>query len=391
MDNLEIDSKYKKWLKKIDVSDILHPSFNFMCEKHKRLNDKIPVEYRDIYSFKTVDDFIFYVDGLESQTEKEEKTKNDGSKVIYENQDFIVKILLTKEAMDLYGRGTRWCISSEINNQWDRYIKNGDIFFLVFSKKLSYSSQFNKFIVQLTNDKEIFVWDKSDKCYNSNIFDLISIDTNIFLEHYKLSIIHNLCNEHIHSDVLNILINNNAIIAGGALTSIVLDEKINDFDIWFSNEEDYNKTIIEMSNLHKSIFYELESRGIGYGDNFGKHTTINATTFTIKDKKYQIINPSKYSFGGVNEIINQFDFTCVMCGVDLKKKQMVYDKRFFYDVKCKQININKGLKAPASLINRIVKYTKKGYKISKDSQRDALKILSKVTESEIDMVTLTLY
>jgi hypothetical protein len=380
MNNLEIDSKYKKWLNVVCKDGDLHPSINFMCQKHKRLIDKIPVGFRDIFSFKTINDFIFYVDGLESETEREEKIKNDGSKVIYENQDFIVKRVFTMEAMSLYGKGTKWCISSEIGNQWDRYIENGDIFFLVLSKKLTYESQFSKFIVQLTSDKRLFIWDKSDNSYDSNIFDLLSIKSNLFLDDYNLSIIDRLFNLHIDNDVLKILSNNNAIIAGGALTSLILDEKINDFDIWFSNEKDYEKAINDMSNLD----YVLKK-------SFSKYTTINAITFTIENKKYQIINPSKYSFGDVNEIINKFDFTCVMCGVDINKKQMVYDERFFKDIKTKQIVINKALKAPTSLISRIIKYTKKGYRVSIDTERDILRILSKVSEKEIDDAILTMY
>lgn len=389
--SLEIDPKYKKWLKTVYKEGDLHPSFNFMCAKHKRLNDKIPVQFRDIYSFKTIEDFIFYVDSLESETEKEEKIKNDGSKIIYENDDFMVKRVFTMEAMNLYGKGTKWCISSDENNQWERYTKSGDIFFLVFSKKLPYTSQFNKFIVQLTNSKELVIWDKSDYSYKSSIFDFLSIDGNLFLEHYNLSIIYSLCHVHMDNDVLKILSNTNAIVAGGALSSIINNEKINDFDIWYSTDEDYNKAISDMDELYKSKLSRSGTGRIFYSSSNGKHTTMNATTYTIDNKKYQIINPSKYTFGDVRTIINQFDFTCVMCGVDINKKQMVYDERFFNDIKSKQIVINNTLKAPASLIDRIVKYTKKGYRISNASQRDALKILSKVTEKEIDDVTLTLY
>jgi hypothetical protein len=378
--NLDIDLKYKKWLNMVYKGGDLHPSFNFICQKHKRLIDKIPVEFRDIFSFKTINDFIFYVDSLESETEKEEKIKNDGSKVIYENEDFIVKSVFTMEAMFLYGKGTKWCISSEINNQWDSYIKNGDMFFLVFSKKLPYDSQLKKFIVQLTSDKLVYIWDKSDNCYSSNIFDLINIDMNLFLDYYKSSIIDSLCNVHIDSDVINILTNNNAIIAGGALTSIILDEKINDFDIWFSNENDYQNAINDMDNLH-----------YGLKKSFSKHVTINAITFTIENKKYQIINPLRYSFGGVNEIINQFDFTCVMCGVDISKKQIVYNERFFTDIRGKVIIINKRLKTPTSLISRVIKYSKKGYRVSIDTERDILRILSKVSEQEINHAVLTMY
>jgi hypothetical protein len=125
--------------------------------------------------------------------------------------------------------------------------------------------------------------------------------------------------------------------------------------------------------------------------NNSKHTTSNAITYTIDNMKYQFINPSRYDFGNVGEIIKQFDFICVMCGVDMKNKKLVYNNNFFSDANSKRIRINPTLKSPASLIDRIIKYTRKGFTLSKSSQRDALKLLSKVTEQEIDDVTLTMY
>lgn len=80
-----------------------------------------------------------------------------------------------------------------------------------------------------------------------------------------------------------------------------------------------------------------------------------------------------------------------MCGVDVKNKKLIHNDKFFSDAKSKKLIINKGLKSPASLLDRIVKYTKKGYRVSKESQRDALRLLSKVTEQEINDVTLTMY
>lgn len=387
--SLTIDPKYKKWLKTIYDGGDLHPSFIYMCDKHKRLNDKIPVEYRDIYKFKTIEDFVYYVDTLESETDKEEMIKKNGSQTIYENDDFVVKRVFNEETMKLYGKGTKWCISSDDNNQWERYTKKGDVFFLVLSKKLPYGSQFNKFIVQLSTEKSITIWDRADMSYHSHIFDLINLDKNVFSDHYNLEIISTLYSHITKEEIINILEDNNAIIAGGALTSVIKKEKINDFDIWFSNEDDYKRAINEFDS-----FYIDKIRGGSrsfFSMNNSKYTTSNSITYTIDNMKYQFINPSRYEFGNVGEIIKQFDFICVMCGVDMKNKKLVYNNNFFSDANSKRIRINPTLKSPASLIDRIVKYTRKGFTLSKSSQRDALKLLSKVTEQEIDDVTLTLY
>jgi hypothetical protein len=384
---LEIDSKYKKWLKTINGGDITHPSLVFMCNKHKRLNDKIPIEYRDIFKFKSVDHFVSYVDSLESESEAEEIIKNSGSALIYENEDFIVKRIYSVNAMKLYGKGSKWCIASDDSSVWDRYINEGNMFYLVISKNLPYNSQFNKFIVQIMNDRCVVVWDRSDISYTSNIFDLINLNINVFLESENSSIISKLV-EGIDHDVLKILINNNAIIAGGALTSIILNEQIVDYDIWFSNKGDYDKATNEMD-----ILYEKQrDGGIFSSDLICRYNTSNAKTFTVKSThKFQFINPSKYSLGNIDTIINQFDFTCVMCGVDLRDRKLICNDKFFRDAKSKKITINEKLRAPASLIDRIVKYTKKGYRISKATQRVALRLLSKVTEEEINDATITLY
>jgi hypothetical protein len=389
--SLEIDSKYKKWLKNLYNGGDLHPSFVFMCNKHKRLNDKIPIEYRDIFNFKSIDDFISYVDSLESETEREDFIKNNGSTTIYENEDFLVKRIHNLDAMKLYGKGSKWCIASDDINIWNNYLKKGNVFFLVFSKKLPYTSQFNKFVVQLTNDRDLIVWDRSDCSYQSNIFDLINLDSEIFQNHSNLEIISNLEYQIGDITISNILIKNNAIIAGGSLTSIVSNNKINDFDIWFSNESDYKSAINDMSDLCKKRNINI-TEDFFQPINIRKYSTTNAITFTNNDnKKFQFIDPSKYTFGDVKTIINQFDFTCVMCGVDLKDRKLVYDNRFFNGIKFKMLIVNKEVKCPASLLDRIIKYTKKGYRISKESQRDALRLLSKVTEQEIDDATLTMY
>ena len=390
--SLQIDSKYKKWLKNLYDGSGLHPSFVFMCNKHKRLSDNIPIEYRDIFNFKSVDDFISYVDSLESETEKEETIKNSGSTTIYENEDFLVKRIHNLDAMKLYGKGSKWCIASDDINIWDKYEKYGDIFFLVFSKKLPYTSQFNKFVVQLNNQKYLTIWDRTDCAYGSNIFDLINLDGEIFRNHYNLDIVSKLIHYISDINVLDVLVNNNAIIAGGALTSIILNERINDFDIWFSNENDYKQAIINMNVLYMTKKNQSNDNVFEYIiSSHSKYTTTNAITYTIDNKKYQFISPSRYTFGNVDTIINQFDFTCVMCGVDVKNKKLIHNDKFFSDAKSKKLIINKGLKSPASLLDRIVKYTKKGYRVSKESQRDALRILSKVTEQEINDVTLTMY
>lgn len=392
--SLEIDPKFKKWLKEVYKDGELDSSFVYMCEKYKRLNDKIPIEYRDIYRFKSVYDFVSYVDSIESETDREEIIKKNGSVMIYENHDFIVKHITTYDAIKIYGKGTKWCISSETIKYWDDYINKGDNFFLVISKKLPYDSQFKKFIVQTTDQNNIIIWDRHDRNYHSTVLDLTNLSKSIFINHNNRLLINYIIQYINNETIIDILYNNNAIIAGGALKSSFLREKIKDIDIWFSNENDYYKAIDEFKRYYEDIekmgkknnqFLISASHNLQI-NNF--YETKNSISFNIDGKTFQIIKPNRYDMGDVNKIISQFDFNCVMCGFNFKEKELVYHKNFFQDAKYRNLNINPTLRSPANLLNRIIKYTKDGYRISSKNQIEVLRILSKITENDIEDVSL---
>lgn len=391
---MSVDVKYKKWLNTVNqdnysldniFDNLLDDKLLYeMCDKHKRLSDKLPIEYRDIYRFSSANEFISYMLDVESDSYKENEIKRNGSKTIFENNDFIVKRILTKEAMDIYGRGSKWCISS-INgsSQWDNYIKKNDLFFLVFSKNLPHSSSFKKFVVQITDKGVLYIWDREDIQYYENIFDLINFDKNIFKNEYKQMIIDKLKSEITEPEILNILTTNNAIIAGGVFTSIFgKDKKINDIDIWFSNVDDYSRTIKLMSVFCGVNKPEVDGMFSSRNSNF--YESKNSMTYIVNNVKYQFIKPNKYFVGNVNKIVNQFDFTCVMCGVDLGNNEIFFHKNFFNDLKSKRLIINPNLSSKGNLLNRIIKYTKeKQYRISDSERMVALRIFSKLTEEEI--------
>jgi hypothetical protein len=395
--SLEIEPKYKKWLKTVYDGGDLHPSLAYMCQKHSKMINVIPIDFRDIYFFKNVNDFISYVDTLESETDIENNIKNNDSRLIYEDENYRVRRIYTKEAMTIYGKGSKWCISADSLNMWDKYEIRGDVFFIVFSKKISYNSQFNKFIVQMCSNRELHIWDRSDINYNGNVLDLISLEKGIFTKHIDDILITDL-NSFIDKRILGIFYETKAIVAGGALTSLVRGEKINDIDIWFSKKDDYEEAI----RLIDVYFREVRRKNYNYdadvfGDNVlgsnvlgsnSKRESKNAITFNINDQKYQFINPDKYEMGNVDKIINQFDFNCVMCGIDYKEQRVSYSTRFYTESKNGKITINPTLRSPANLLNRIIKYSNKGFRISTNEQKIALTYLSKISDEEIENTSL---
>jgi hypothetical protein len=148
-------------------------------------------------------------------------------------------------------------------------------------------------------------------------------------------------------DILDILENSNAFIAGGAIRSIFCGEDISDIDVYFRTKEDALNFIIEVSVLSTSIFISEKSY----------------TSYHAGDKNLCIQSIYFDYFDSPKEIFDSFDFTCCMGAYDTKDGEFYFNDRFLADNCKKEIHINSGTKFPIISLSRIIKYQKKGYKV----------------------------
>lgn len=388
IENLNIDIKYKKWLKftydkktnqNIDNLESVH--IENICNKHKRLSDKLPIEYRDVYQFPSYSSLSDFIHNVESLNDNEKGIKKNGSETIYDDDKYEVKVITTKEAAQIYGKNTKWCISAIGDNAWDNYKNN--VFYIVFNKKADKDNPFKKFVIQTDSNDLAVIWDVKDYSYGKNVLYLLDIDIKSIIESHKNS--KYICGllSSMDEKVVNILSQTNAIIAGGALLSVIEGKEINDYDVWFENDVDYanalemfNKSDLFSSFNTKNAFNFYEK--IDYTDIFSDNTS---------NKNYiktQIINKSRYSFGDTKKIIDQFDFTCIMAGYSFKENKIVVGNHFFSHNRRKVIMLNKVIKNPASLLERVLKYTKKGYFLQGNTHKEILTYLSGITLQEIE-------
>lgn len=131
-------------------------------------------------------------------------------------------------------------------------------------------------------------------------------------------------------------------IAGGYLTAIFSDAKINDVDVFFKDEESFNKC--EGEFVLKG--YECIV------------STASASTYKVEDRDVQLI---KKIFGTPLEIINQFDFTICMCAYNVGNDTFEMDENFLYDLAQRRICFNPFVAYPIACLWRASKYIKKGY------------------------------
>ena len=128
-------------------------------------------------------------------------------------------------------------------------------------------------------------------------------------------------------------------IAGGAITSAITGEKINDYDIFSPTPE---------------LLRDKLKEAIGYASY--EHEFF--TNFWINNRKIQVI--TRYSPESPQAIFNTFDFT-IVCGAYNGKEFYCHD-RFWQDIGTRRLVVN-DLFFPLKTMERVAKYSRRGYTV----------------------------
>ena len=133
-------------------------------------------------------------------------------------------------------------------------------------------------------------------------------------------------------------------IGGGAIRDYFsIGYLTTDVDIYFRNEDDFNK-------VYKYFNEDLEETQLLFENE-------NAAKFKYKNKTFDII---KY-FIKPNNVGKEFDFT--VCAGMITRNNFYHHEDFFIDLAKKQIRLCKDkLDRPLSAIKRLQKYSHKGFR-----------------------------
>ena len=124
--------KYLLWIAKqlanghnsTDVSQTL----KFFNENPDKFEKKDIHQYNDL---KEVEDIVKEF-GL-SNTKAKDMAK-EGGKKIFENDNLMVIRIDNKQAMMVYGSGTKWCTTMEDETYYEDYVYKGTNFYVIISK-----------------------------------------------------------------------------------------------------------------------------------------------------------------------------------------------------------------------------------------------------------------
>jgi hypothetical protein len=183
------------WVEWIN-NELKNETFKEMFEVIKDFEDLVQrnlIENKDIYSYESNQDIIEAVKAAKEKITRSEVKKKE-TEVLYEDERWLVVFPLSTRSSNLYGKGTKWCVSSEDNNYgkyFKQYTENGVLVFVI-DKTVKESEYRSNDIAKVAfhNDRKkndgITMWDVKDiqmgvgnamKVYNmlgSQIMDIIN-------------------------------------------------------------------------------------------------------------------------------------------------------------------------------------------------------------------------
>jgi len=137
-------------------------------EEHVKANRIQKKDISQYTSFDEIDEQVKMAEEIVKQKELEKQIEK-----LFEDDEYLVLIPLTKESNQTYGSNTKWCTTMESGGYWEKYSENYKIIFVLnkqTGKKIAISKGIN-------NDEGVKVWDQKD--IEVSIFDA-NIPSNIY-------------------------------------------------------------------------------------------------------------------------------------------------------------------------------------------------------------------
>jgi hypothetical protein len=168
----------------------------------------------------------------------------------------------------------------------------------------------------------------------------------------------------------------NACVAGGFITSVFSGLPVEDIDIFFRSEEDYEKTKRYLNSCESNKYRGTRSicetdRAQTYAMSHNKNFCPTTSSYGLsyfrrsednKETPFQIVKTT-VNKGEPEEIINNFDLTVCQGAFDFKSEKFIFGDRFFVDISKREVRVNASCKNIIGCFFRLHKYMKKGFSV----------------------------
>lgn len=187
------------------------------------------------------------------------------------------------------------------------------------------------------------------------------------------------------------LMGHEGFIAGGCFKNIFTSQRINDIDIFFHNQNEFEKA--------KKYYRDLIKKD---PDNWRKSYENKKAwaVYSIKDKiRIELI---RSVFGSPHEIIDDFDFSITKFAyyrdyenIDeddyLAQFKILFQEDYFEHLQMKRLVLDDKIPFPISTFNRSYKYQKYGYSLCKESKIKLLEAIHEIPELNLEELGKSLY
>jgi CRISPR/Cas system endoribonuclease Cas6 (RAMP superfamily) len=158
----------KKFLdQKIPVEDIKEYLAIFKELRDRNKIKKADEKNIDFWGKKSWEDFKGFVDSLrteKSKTEEKKIAKMEGAELLTENKLWSVYQMTTHKACQIYGSGTKWCITQDSDTDWKDYSQKNNIYFII-SKIRPKEDPWYKIALLVDRKGEVTYWNALDEPY----------------------------------------------------------------------------------------------------------------------------------------------------------------------------------------------------------------------------------
>ena len=169
---IKCTSDWVEWIHNELTNETFKEMFE-VIQDFEDLSKRNLLENKDIYTYESNQDIIEAVKTAKEKITRSEVKKKE-TEVLFEDNRWLVVYPLSVRSSNLYGKGTKWCVSSEDNNYgkyYKQYTENGSLVFVIDKKAKESEYRTNDLAkVAFHNDKKkndgITLWDIKDKQMN---------------------------------------------------------------------------------------------------------------------------------------------------------------------------------------------------------------------------------
>jgi hypothetical protein len=164
------------------------------------------------------------------------------------------------------------------------------------------------------------------------------------------------------AELRSIIEHHNWFIAGGACTSVFSGASVNDLDIYFLSEADYQSAVNKVMPTLKDDYF----------------ATGCAFSFKKNGIKIQYI---KKIVGSGEYILSKFDFTICECAYLIKTQEFIMSSDFLPDLCARRLRYNISGEYPIASLWRTKKYIERGFKLP---AIESIKLSLRINNLKID-------